>query len=132
MRSNHLTVSTIPLRRRLLYTLVVLGVAAVLAEGLLALYPRISHALRDRAVAPEAIAIACLGDSVTYGDGLQPGETWPEQLGGSLSERGLPISVHNLGAQGQTGHAMKRRARTFVDTLPACLLYTSPSPRDDR
>ena len=91
----------------------------LLLEGVLTVYPRLSHAVRDASVAPESLAIACIGDSVTYGDGLQPGQAWPEQLGAALSDRGLPVSVHNLGTQGQTSHALRGRGGTFIKRLPA-------------
>jgi hypothetical protein len=53
--------------------------------------------LRDRSHAveqPEGVArVAFLGDSVTFGHGLEPGEAYPQVLQALLEEEGRPVEV---------------------------------------
>jgi acyl-CoA thioesterase-1 len=55
--------------------------------------------------APAAAApvqIVALGDSLTAGYGLAPGETFPEQLEAALRRRGFDVTVANAGVSGDT------------------------------
>ncbi len=46
--------------------------------------------------------LVVLGDSLVAGYGLAPGESFPEQLQATLSERGMNIVVENAGVSGDT------------------------------
>lgn len=64
-----------------------------------------SAALIADAVSPaaaEPVEIVALGDSLTAGYGLDPGESFPEQLQAVLEDRGYDVSVANAGVSGDT------------------------------
>ncbi len=46
--------------------------------------------------------IVVLGDSLTAGYGLEPGEAFPEQLSKMLKTRGIDINIINAGVPGDT------------------------------
>jgi acyl-CoA thioesterase I len=46
--------------------------------------------------------IACFGDSLTAGFGLDPGQSYPDLLQRELDRRGYKYRVENLGANGDT------------------------------
>jgi acyl-CoA thioesterase-1 len=48
------------------------------------------------------VSIVALGDSLTAGYGLGPGESFPEQLQAALEARGHDVSVANAGVSGDT------------------------------
>jgi acyl-CoA thioesterase-1 len=48
------------------------------------------------------VSIVALGDSLTAGYGLEPGEGFPEQLEAALKERGHDVTVANAGVSGDT------------------------------
>jgi acyl-CoA thioesterase-1 len=48
------------------------------------------------------VSIVALGDSLTAGFGLEPGEAFPEQLQAALQARGHEASVANAGVSGDT------------------------------
>ena len=52
--------------------------------------------------AAEPVRIVALGDSLTAGFGLDPGEAFPEQLQRALRRRGLDVTVANAGVSGDT------------------------------
>jgi lysophospholipase L1-like esterase len=53
------------------------------------------------AKAPGELRVLCLGDSMTFGTGIEFGDTWPAQLKERLqSSDGRPVSVMNAGLQG--------------------------------
>ena len=54
------------------------------------------------AAAAEAIEIVVLGDSLTAGYGLDPGESFPEQLQAALRAREREATVVNAGVSGDT------------------------------
>ena len=49
-----------------------------------------------------ALRIAAIGESVTFGMGVQAGEAWPAVLERSLRDRGLDVQVLNFGVIGYT------------------------------
>ena len=64
-----------------------------------------SAALIADAVSPaaaEPVEIVALGDSLTAGYGLNPGDSFPEQLQAVLEDRGYDVSVANAGVSGDT------------------------------
>ena len=52
--------------------------------------------------AADPVSIVALGDSLTAGYGLGPGESFPEQLETALRERGYDVAVANAGVSGDT------------------------------
>jgi acyl-CoA thioesterase-1 len=52
--------------------------------------------------AAEPVEIVVLGDSLTAGYGLAPGESFPEQLEVALKARGYDVTVVNAGVSGDT------------------------------
>jgi len=52
--------------------------------------------------AAEPVEIVALGDSLSAGYGLAPGEAFPEQLQAALRERGYEVNVANAGVSGNT------------------------------
>jgi acyl-CoA thioesterase-1 len=67
--------------------------AALIAAG-------VAFAAGPLAAAP--VTIVALGDSLTAGYGLAPGEAFPEQLQASLRARGHDVMVVNAGVSGDT------------------------------
>jgi len=87
--------------------------AALQAGGVLA--GRRVTALSD----PEAPVILCLGDSHTYGAGVEEQEAYPARLEALLRERGLSVNVVNMGAPGTNTSEIRR-------SLPGLLERYSP------
>lgn len=54
------------------------------------------------ASAREQSKLVVLGDSLVAGYGLQPGESFPDQLQKALDEKGIAITVENAGVSGDT------------------------------
>jgi acyl-CoA thioesterase-1 len=52
--------------------------------------------------AAEPVSIVALGDSLTAGYGLAPGQSFPEQLERALRARGHDVTVANAGVSGDT------------------------------
>ena len=50
----------------------------------------------------EPVEIVALGDSLTAGFGLDPGQSFPEQLETALKARGYDVTVGNAGVSGDT------------------------------
>jgi len=67
--------------------------AGVLASTILA-FAATAHA--------EPVEIVALGDSLTAGFGLDPGQSFPEQLEVALKARGHDVTVANAGVSGDT------------------------------
>jgi acyl-CoA thioesterase-1 len=65
----------------------------------LALIALLLAAAPARADAP---LLVVLGDSLSAGYGLKPGEAFPERLGAALATRGIAASVVNAGVSGDT------------------------------
>jgi acyl-CoA thioesterase I len=55
--------------------------------------------------AEEPVRIVALGDSLTAGFGLAPGQSFPEQLEQALRKRGHNVEVANAGVSGDTASA---------------------------
>lgn len=58
--------------------------------------------LPSPAFAQEALRIVALGDSLTAGYGLAPGEGFPAQLQAALKERGHDVEIVDAGVSGDT------------------------------
>jgi acyl-CoA thioesterase I len=52
--------------------------------------------------AAKPVAIVALGDSLTAGYGVLPGESFPEQLEAALKAKGYDVTVANAGVSGDT------------------------------
>ena len=74
--------------------------------------------------ARQEVILVALGDSLTAGYGLAPGDGFAPKLETYLRARGLAVRVVNGGVSGDTSSGGLARFDW------ACLLYTSPSPRD--
>lgn len=70
------------------------------------------------AQAPARVAVF-LGDSLTAGYGVAPGQAYPELLGAAFSERNLPVAVVNGGASGDTSAGGLRRLPWLLKRKPA-------------
>ena len=70
-------------------------VQALAAAAFLALVPAGAALARH-------LTIVALGDSLTAGPGLQPGETFPAQLQAALRAKGYDVEVVNAGVSGET------------------------------
>jgi hypothetical protein len=72
---------------------------------------------RPRCQGPRPERIVCLGDSVTFGDGIGPGKAYPQVLDALLRERGYRAEVFNLALPGwstrQERIAYERIARAY-------------------
>jgi acyl-CoA thioesterase I len=57
------------------------------------------------AAGAKTVEIVALGDSLTAGLGLDPGQSFPEQLEAALKARGHDVTVANAGVSGDTASA---------------------------
>lgn len=59
--------------------------------------------LAGHAAAPDGtLQVLVLGDSLTAGYGLEPGQSFPSKLEAALKARGVKVTVHNAGVSGDT------------------------------
>jgi len=59
-----------------------------------------------RAAAPDGtLQVVALGDSLTAGYGLEPGQSFAAKLETALKAKGLKVKVHNAGVSGDTASA---------------------------
>jgi acyl-CoA thioesterase-1 len=58
--------------------------------------------LLAQAAQAKPVSVVALGDSLTAGYGLAPGQAFPEQLEAALRGRGLDVTVANAGVSGDT------------------------------
>jgi acyl-CoA thioesterase-1 len=67
-------------------------------------------------------AIACFGDSLTEGLGLDPGQGFPDLLQRELDSRGYPYRVVNLGVSGNTTQDGLARIGMVLAEKPAVVV----------
>ena len=83
-------------------------------------------AVRPAPVAPPPAAskprIVCLGDSLTAGYGLSPGQAYPARLEARLREAGLDYEVVNAGVSGDTSAGGLRRLDWSMDGVVKVLV----------
>jgi len=87
-----------------------------------------SMGLRDAEMPPEsehAIRIAAIGDSYTFGWGVELEDAWIKQLERMLRERGLDVEVVNIGQPGAGPIEFARHAKAAVDQLNPDLILVS-------
>jgi len=77
--------------------------------------------LGTRAAAPARVAVF-LGDSLTAGYGVAPGQAYPELLGAAFTERKLPVGVVNGGVSGDTSAGGLRRLPWLLKRKPAWVI----------
>lgn len=87
---------------------------------------RDGHHSRERL--PRVTRVAFLGDSVTFGDGLEPGQAYPQLLQQRFAREGRPVEVFNVALWGwstrQERLAWERLARPYqpdLAVLAVCL-----------
>jgi lysophospholipase L1-like esterase len=82
-------------------------------------YTTNSFGLRDREFAPDpppgVVRILAVGDSWTFGLGVDLSETWPKQLERALAERGIKAEVINAGVSGYSTLTYSKVLRRFYD-----------------
>ena len=66
--------------------------------------------------------IACFGDSLTAGFGLEPGQSFPDLLQADLDRRGYRYRVANLGVSGDTSQDGLARLSLGLQEKPAIAL----------
>jgi len=66
--------------------------------------------------------IACFGDSLTAGMGLDPGQSFPDLLQRDLDNRGLKYRVENMGVSGDTTQDGVGRLAFAVSEKPAIVI----------
>jgi len=82
------------------------------------LYSRDRWGLRGRYEAPSRIGVLALGGSTTNEMYVADGETWTDRLGRSFAEAGIPLSVVNAGAEGQSTVGHIRNFDTWFKLIP--------------
>ena len=71
---------------------------------------------------PAAERIVCLGDSLTAGYGLDPGQAYPSVLEALLLENGRQVEVVNAGVSGDTSAGGLRRLPWIMQQDMDCLI----------
>ncbi len=72
---------------------------------------------------PDQLEIAFLGDSITAGYGLNPGEAFPELIAQKLQEKGTSINLINAGVSGDTTTGgLARLAWSIPDSVDGVVL----------
>jgi len=92
--------------------LVVLEIVLQLAH--LALRPTSSR--NPKPATQNLPTILCLGDSHTYGAGVDAADSYPAQLGKKLAARGCSVNIVNLGAPGTNTSQIRRRLPQWLRT----------------
>jgi lysophospholipase L1-like esterase len=70
-----------------------------------------------------APVILCLGDSHTFGAGVEQGESYPARLEAKLRDQGYRVNVVNLGAPGTNTSEIRRRLPELLkDYEPAAVI----------
>lgn len=78
---------------------------------------RVTPCRIDKAAATRRLIV--IGDSETFGWGLDDAESWPNRLQCRLVEAGLDVAVHNLGVPGTNLDQYYFRIRHFADAVRA-------------
>jgi acyl-CoA thioesterase I len=66
--------------------------------------------------------IACFGDSITAGLGIDPGHTWPDDLQADLNQRGYRYKIVNAGISGNTSKDGVDRLNDVLRLHPAIVV----------
>jgi acyl-CoA thioesterase I len=90
---------------------------AIFVTGLLCL-PLIAYAAPPRPVP----VIDCFGDSITAGRGVEPGQSYPDDLQADLNNRGYHYRVVNSGVSGNTSKDGVDRLKDVLALHPAVVI----------
>lgn len=89
----------------------------------LALTAAILTSITAYAASPRSVpVIDCFGDSITAGLGIQPGQTWPDDLQANLDRRGYHYKVVNSGISGNTSKDGMDRLKDVIALHPAIVI----------
>lgn len=89
----------------------------------LALTAAILTSITAYAASPRSVpVIDCFGDSITAGLGIQPGQTWPDDLQANLDRRGYHYKVVNSGISGNTSKDGMGRLKDVIALHPAIVI----------
>jgi len=77
--------------------------------------PEAAVAVSGAAASPATMKVVALGDSLTAGFGLDPGEAYPARLESRLRAAGFPVEVVNAGVSGDTTAGGLRRVDWAID-----------------
>ncbi len=76
-----------------------------------------------RTWAGQPVTVMVLGDSLSIGLGLSPGESWPEQLGELLAVDGLDVRMVNASVSGDTmGDGLARLGWALAENPDVCVV----------
>lgn len=81
-------------------------------------YRRDEFALRGLYGQPKDVSLLVLGGSTTDERFVSEGETWTDQLGNCLQQRGLPAKVANAGVAGQSSRGHVLNYDLWLDHVP--------------
>ncbi len=81
-------------------------------------YTRDRHGLRGRYDRPDAIGILAMGGSTTNERYVSDNETWTDRLGQHFARAGIPLTVVNAGAEGQTTVGHLRNFDVWFPMIP--------------
>jgi lysophospholipase L1-like esterase len=113
---------TLSIQKKILFTAFVLALFCLAAELALSLVPRLLGVRQEGqydGILGGGTVLYCLGDSVTFGSGVEKHESWPAQLGQQLAERGARIQVVNQGVSGMDTKVILQRERHNVEEAAA-------------
>lgn len=113
----------LPLWKRLVFAVMTTIAFLGFVELALELIPTIYLAIHTPPpAAPGDLDIFCFGDSVTFGTGVGPEESWPYRLQTRLSDAAYPVAVYNGGYPADGWAKLPERTRVLVR-------YSSPDRR---
>lgn len=117
--SHAAVITSIEQRRRLLP----LGLLLILAVvALPALFSASGHAAPTASPSSTVPTIVCFGDSITSGYGVNPGESYPDDLRTKLHARGYRYHVLNMGVGGNTTKDAVGRLPQVLRVHPAVVV----------
>jgi lysophospholipase L1-like esterase len=93
-----------------------------------------SHGFRDHEVPPrntEVYRVAAIGDSYTYGWGVELTESWPKVLEKDLRRAGIDVEVLNIGQPGNTTDRYAVVAERAIKQLSPDLVLIAVLQTDD-
>ncbi len=112
-------------KRRLRAACVGTALALILLELVLQVASYIAWSRQAQVERPSGRAMLCIGDSLTFGLGAEPEESYPTQLQAKLAVRGKEWSVVNAGIPGQCSADILERLPSLLHQLnpeAVCLL----------
>jgi lysophospholipase L1-like esterase len=106
--------------KKIIFTSVTFLLFLIVLEVMLALTPLILGFTQGGSyerILNGGTTIICLGDSVTYGYGLEANESWPTQLKQRLHAKGAQISVFNRGLSGMDSTEIIQRELHIIKNI---------------